>query len=147
MTWDSCPLAHSHQHSWQRSSCFFHRSRTTAHRACVRGFAAAERVCFPNEKNESRGSWLGKGWEHIPQPTGRTEPFLCFKAFHGSCQEAAFTAASNGLSLLRKENNCGFFLLPVTASILANSYLFSATSHLPKHNQKCSNYCQLSLGS
>lgn len=40
-----------------------------------------------------------------------------------------------------------FFPLQVTASILADSYLFSATSHLPKHYQKCSNYCQLSLGS
>lgn len=55
-------------------------------------------------------------------------------------------------SLPRKENNCGRpppppLPLQVTASILANSYLFSATSHLPKQYQKCSNYCQLSLGS
>lgn len=92
---------------------------------------------------------FGKAWEHIPKPIEKPKPFLCFKPFHSSCQEAAFTAATNRITPKERKQlwKAFFFPLQVTASILADSYLFSATSHLPEHHQKCSNYCQLSLGS
>lgn len=139
VTWGRCPFSQGHQ--WQHSCCFFH-TRTIA-----RGSAATDQHF--NNGNGVPGKVVGKAWEHIPKPIGKPKPFLCFEPFYSSCQEAAFTAATK--SLQRKENNCGrlffFFPLQVTASILADSYLFSATSHLPKHYQKCSNYCQLSLDS
>jgi len=47
---DNHPLTHSHQHRWHQSCCYFQMSRTTTRPSCVRGFAAAERVCVNNEK-------------------------------------------------------------------------------------------------
>lgn len=47
---DTHPLTHSHQHCWHQSCCHFQMSRTTTRPSCIRGFAAAERVCVNNEK-------------------------------------------------------------------------------------------------
>lgn len=100
-------------------------------------------------ENESLGRWLARSGSTSQNPLGSPSLFYVLNLSTAAARKQLLQLQPTE-SLPRKENNCGrlfFFPLKVTASILADSYLFSATSHLPEHYQKCSNYCQLSLGS